>query len=171
MARRVRESRRALKVDLAAVVRDAGVDRALVFIREPFSTRLLHRMWAAGVSRSDGAQLLAQSDACSVLGAVRAAEGDTTASAPVTAECNRETADDARLGGAAFGPALPLEPIDAEGRVNGDIVYAADLGAHNEVLRSRFGDRPWYRLTVVRPGERAIRPTLERYEEAQSRKP
>lgn len=172
MARRVRDNRRALKVDLAAIVRDAGVDRALVFIREPFSTRVLHRMWAAGVSRSDAAQLLARSDACSLLSAVRSAEGDTTASASVTAECEREIADDARLGGGAFGPALPLEPIDADGRVSGDIVYVADLGERNEVLRARFGDRPWYRLTIVRPGARDVRPVLEAYvKAAESRKP
>ncbi len=36
-----------------------------------------------------------------------------------------------------FGAALVLEPIDAQWRVDGDVIYAADLGAHNEVLRRR----------------------------------
>ena len=32
--------------------------------------------------------------------------------------------------------------------VGGDVVYALDLGGHNDALRSRFGDRTWYRIAV-----------------------
>jgi hypothetical protein len=34
------------------------------------------------------------------------------------------------------------------GRINGDVVYVADLGDRNVVLRGRFKDRPWYRLAI-----------------------
>ncbi|HZI40465.1 MAG TPA: hypothetical protein VFD67_02155, partial [Gemmatimonadaceae bacterium] len=30
------------------------------------------------------------------------------------------------------------------GRVGGNVVFARDLGARNELLRERFGDRTWY---------------------------
>lgn len=49
---------------------------------------------------------------------------------------------------APFGPALPLEPIDSAGRINGDVVYVADLGDRNDVRRERFKDRTWYRLAI-----------------------
>ena len=196
MADRVRESRRPLKVNLAAVVAGASLDRALVFLREPFTTRLLHRMWGVGVSRSDAAQLLARSDHCSLLTAIRAAEADTAASraervasiarnaapynggpaslrltdpsvrissmAALTPECQSELVEDAQLGGAALGPALPLEPIGADGRIDGNVIFVADLGERNEVLRARFGDRTWYRLTIVQP-DRSVRPTITPY--------
>jgi hypothetical protein len=45
-------------------------------------------------------------------------------------------------------PFFAANEIDADGRVGGDVVYALDLGEHNEVLRSRFGDRAWYRIGV-----------------------
>lgn len=70
----------------------------------------------------------------------------------LTPECRAEFDDDARYGGASFGPALPLEPIDANGRVDGDVVYVADLSDRNEVLRERFGNRAWYRLPTTRVG-------------------
>jgi hypothetical protein len=39
--------------------------------------------------------------------------------------------------------------VGADGRVNGNVVFARDLGDRNELLRERFGDRSWYRY---RPG-------------------
>jgi len=62
--------------------------------------------------------------------------------------CRAELQTDMRIGGAAFGPALPLEPIGKDGRIDGDVIYVADLGEKNAVLRTRFGDRVWYRLLV-----------------------
>lgn len=66
-----------------------------------------------------------------------------------SAECRAELAEDARLGGAPFGLGLPLLPISG-GRMDGPVIYAADLGERNELLRARFGDRPWFRAVVVR---------------------
>ena len=71
-------------------------------------------------------------------------------SASLTPECRAELAADEQPGQAAFGPALPLEPIDAAGRIDGDVIYVADLLDRNEVLRHRFGDRTWYSLAVTR---------------------
>ena len=75
-----------------------------------------------------------------------------TSSASLTPECQAELDADTRPGGAPFGPALPLEPIDSAGHIDGDVIYVADLLERNELLRRRFGDRGWYRLTVTRDG-------------------
>jgi hypothetical protein len=70
----------------------------------------------------------------------------------LTPLCKAELETDGKLGVATFGSVLPLEPIDANGRVDGDVIYVIDLGERNEVLKARFGDRTWYRLSVMRPG-------------------
>ena len=49
-------------------------------------------------------------------------------------------------GHGASGAAL----FDSTGHVGGPVVYALDMGRHNEVLRGRFGDRKWYRYEVPR---------------------
>lgn len=73
-----------------------------------------------------------------------------TSAEAVTGSCRAELEADVQLGGAPFGPTLPLEPIDKMGRVDGDVIYVADLLDHNSVLRRRFSDRRWYRLVVAR---------------------
>ena len=40
---------------------------------------------------------------------------------------------------------LANQRVDVDGRIGGDVVFARDLGARNELLRARFGDRTWYR--------------------------
>lgn len=67
----------------------------------------------------------------------------------ITPACQAELESDRGQVVAAFGPALPLEPIGPDGRLDGDVIYAADLGERNELLRARFGNRTWYRLVRV----------------------
>jgi len=182
LAAQARDARQTLKADIAGAVRDANAHNALVFLREPFTTRLTRRLWGIGMPRSDAAQIIARSDACSVLGALRVAEGDSSgspnkrafvrsavvtlpgpAAAPdldgrprvrvasrkaITPQCQAEIDADRQLGVAPFGPALTLEHFGADGRIGGDVIYVADLGDRNEVLRGRFGGRRWYRLTL-----------------------
>ncbi|HWH52741.1 MAG TPA: hypothetical protein VN651_14425, partial [Gemmatimonadaceae bacterium] len=69
--------------------------------------------------------------------------------ASITPECQAALDADARYSEVPFGPGLVLEPIDAAGRIDGDVVYIADLGERNERLRKRFGDRSWYRIATV----------------------
>jgi 4-amino-4-deoxy-L-arabinose transferase-like glycosyltransferase len=181
MASHTRAQRRALKVDMAGAVRDAGLHHAVVFLREPFSQRLIRRLWALGVARGAAPGLVQTHDACVLLTAIEAAERDTVDSraakvaalagippvvnpegsvatdpsihvasrASLTPACEAEINGDNGQSPVPFGAALVLEPIDARGRIDGDVVYAADLGAHNEVLRGRFGDRAWYRLRLA----------------------
>ena len=84
-----------------------------------------------------------------------------TSSASLTPDCRAEIDADAQPGTAPFGPGLPLEPIDRAGRIDGDVIYVADLLERNEVLRRRFGDRAWYRLVAGRdaagrPGAKVV---------------
>lgn len=81
----------------------------------------------------------------------------------ITPECQAELDADKRLGGSPFGPALPLEEIGPDGRVGGDIVYAADLGDRNEVLRTRFSSRAWYRLSLVQGANGRLSARVDRY--------
>jgi hypothetical protein len=63
---------------------------------------------------------------------------------------------------------LPLIPVDSLGRIGGDVVYARDFGARNELLRDRFPDRAWY---VARPEVRndTLRFTLEPWQSPTAR--
>jgi 4-amino-4-deoxy-L-arabinose transferase-like glycosyltransferase len=196
MANDVRNTRRVLKVDVASMVAAANIHHALVFLREPVGSQIQHRLWGLGMSRSDAAQLLARSDACSLFDALRAVENDssiapdgkpaavTRAAAPFVAgsanlhaadptvhitsaaslspACHTEFDNDAKIGVATFGSALFLEPINAAGHIDGDIIYVMDLGERNALLKVRFGDRTWYRLSAMRPND--PEPTLRPYE-------
>lgn len=75
----------------------------------------------------------------------------------IPSECKAEVQADARLPTAPFGPALPLEPVDSAGRINGDVVYVADLGDRNDVLRERFKDRTRYRPSIRSMADRSLR--------------
>jgi hypothetical protein len=83
--------------------------------------------------------------------------------ANITPGCRAEIAIDRERSTVPFGPALLLEPIGADGRLGGDIIYAADLRDHNEVLRKRFGDRRWYRLTTTRAPDGSRQPLITPY--------
>ena len=61
-----------------------------------------------------------------------------------TSVCLREVERDAS-GSMPFALFLAQQEIDSSGRVGGNVVFARDLGARNELLRERFGDRTWYR--------------------------
>jgi hypothetical protein len=195
-AGQVKATRQFLRLDVRRAVADARLTHALVFVREPFSGRLLKRMWGVGVPRGEAASLMASSDACSLVDGVRAAELDTAATrdaraarvrsaallfqqgpqlirtrdpqirinsmASISPACRAEM-DGERYVSMSFGAALPHETIMPDGRLGGNVVYAADLGEHNEVLRGRFGDRAWYRLEAVESPSGVLRATLVAY--------
>ena len=197
MARQVRDVRNTFKVDIAAAIDANHVHHALVLMHEPMSGRLERRLWGVGMSRSDAARLFAQSDACSVLEALRSVESEPAiapivrsgngdrALGPVCAKqclnpaldptihissdqsltpaCRAELSLDAQYGALPFGPALLLEPIDRNGRIDGDVVYATDLGERNTQLRARFGDRAWYHFSVQHLTDGSLRPIVTPY--------
>ena len=53
------------------------------------------------------------------------------------------------IGTMPYAAFLAKQSFDADGRVGGNVVFVRDMGARNELLRARFGDRTWYRY---RPG-------------------
>lgn len=83
--------------------------------------------------------------------------------ASLTGACRAEFDSDSLGGFVPFGVGLPLLPINAAGRIDGDVIYAADLGEANERLRSRFGDRQWYRLTASAQNGGRLEPVLTPY--------
>jgi hypothetical protein len=83
--------------------------------------------------------------------------------AAIDSTCRAELQADQQIANVPFGPALPLEPIGSDGRLDGDIIYAADLGEHNEVLRERFGGRRWYRMTSAEEPDGTLRAVVSPY--------
>ena len=178
-----RPVRAAFKVDLEPAKRSIESGKALVFVYEPASGRLMRRLWGLGISRPDAARLMATKDNCALLDgvldeaqrldlpSVRLARLERTKSyAPppgwrlmvndvafrtsdresITPRCREELLSDMnRPGAVAYGQTLLENTIGPDGRIGGPIVFVADLAEHNEVLRARFGDRPWYRLDLV----------------------
>ena len=58
-----RNSMLSMRVDVDALARQAGVQGALVFVRE-WGSELMARMWALGVSRVESERIYKQADAC-----------------------------------------------------------------------------------------------------------
>jgi hypothetical protein len=197
MVRQAHDSASAFKLDIEGAVRANNIHHALALVHEPFSGRLMRRLWGVGMTRGDAARVFAAGDACSVLEAVRAAETDSasppdlratmvmtrvrplardtarvpasdpmihiSSEKPISPACQAELDEDLRYGGMPFGPALLLEPIGADGTLDGDVVYASDLGERNASLRPRFGARTWYRVWVEPAPDGSLRPVITRY--------
>ena len=151
------------RVDPAAVARDAGLHNALVFVNEDSRSRTLHRLWSLGLGRGDAARLMDSAPTCAVRLAVDAEEARMPTSAEgrlqrlidvatrldSTALASPGCEDDARRDAAGWTTYMPFfaaNEIGRDGRIGGDVIYALDLGQHDEVLRSRFGNRTWYRF-------------------------
>jgi 4-amino-4-deoxy-L-arabinose transferase-like glycosyltransferase len=166
VATRVRSYQRIparFRVDPTAVTRAAGVHHALVFVNEDSRTRTLHRLWSLGIGRGDAARLMDSAPVCAVRLAIDAEQSRSPAQAagrlerlvnaattldtlaPVPAACRDDQRRDAE-GWLTYLPFFAANEVGPDGRLGGDVVYALDLGEHNEVLRSRFGDRAWYRI-------------------------
>lgn len=181
-AESARPLRLAFKVDLDPVVRALKGAKALIFVSEPASARLMRRMWGMGISRPDAARLIATKDNCSLLEVVLdearrlGSPGDrlsrlersksyapppgwkllvddvafrTSDRESITPRCRAELLTDRSIRAAiSYGPALLLNEIGNDGHIAGPVIFVADLAEHNDVLRGRFADRPWYRLEL-----------------------
>ena len=165
---RVRMYRRAspiLRIAAADVAREGNLRNALVFINEGRQARNLHYLWELGLSRGSAARLMVSASACAVRMSI---DAETAIEPPRTAGrldrlvkgamafdaqdpptlplvCINDVRRDDE-GAASYGPFFPANDIGPDGHLGGNVVYALDLGPHNEVLRARFGDRTWYRF-------------------------
>ena len=173
--RQYRHSSPVSRVDAAEVTRAAGIHNALVFINEGREARNLHYLWALGLSRGDAARLMVSASACGVRQAIAREESmqprenlgrrdrlirsamafDTVVDLPPICATDVRQDDE---GSASFAPFFPANGIGPDGHVAGDVIYVLDLGAHDEVLRSRFGSRSWYRFGPRRdPSDTTLR--------------
>ena len=69
-AQSIRPTRLAFKVDLEPALESLDGGKALVFITETASSRLMRRIWGLGISRPAAARLVATKDNCALLDAV-----------------------------------------------------------------------------------------------------
>ncbi len=65
-----------MRVDVAAASRGAGVENAVVLVRESWGAQLIVRLWARGVPRSSAEQVYRRADACMLDRAVESLERD-----------------------------------------------------------------------------------------------
>src|SRR5262249_37589302 len=122
LAQQARGARHSMRIDVAEAITSAGIDHAVVFLREPLSARLTRRLWGIGASPSATAQLVATREPCALLASLIKAESDTArprsfvvpmamkgaASAVPGEHCATEHAADSLAGFVPFGVALPL---------------------------------------------------------------
>jgi len=67
-----------------------------------------------------------------------------------TPKCLWEFQRDQALGGTlAFSLFLAHQRVGRDGRIDGDVIFVRDLGERNELLRTRFADRTWYRYRLA----------------------
>jgi hypothetical protein len=158
--------------------RTAGATHAVVVIPDGWGTRLVVRLWQQGVAVRRSTRLYAAIDACALEQALTAAEQDTSAHrrlletldslaslnrpgvrAHLTADdnlrvpagelpepCAREIAVD-RRGYYSFAPFLYLNAAT----LDGDIVWARDLGPGNAALFRRYAGRRLLRYAPRTP--------------------
>ena len=168
VASRIRGYRRIaplMRFDPDRMVRTAHLKNALVFINEGREARNLHYLWGLGLSRGNAARLMVSASACAVRLSIDAEQArrpasekgrldrlvagaiafDQQATTAIPAACAEDTQMDLE-GGASYAPFFPANTFDSTGHLGGNVVYALDLGNHDEALRARFGDRTWYRF-------------------------
>jgi len=162
----------------------AGITHAVVVIPDGWGSRLIARMWAAGISIPDSTAIYRAFDACTLEERLRRAEADhargpellrrlgvemasadpgETAAGVVpdpmirlprdhrlTPGCMDEIEKD-RRGMLQWSPYLHLNTPS----LDGDVVWARDVGAANRLLRSMYPDRTLYRYSWSRTAGRA----------------
>lgn len=151
----------------------AGIANAVVVIPDGWGSRLIVRMWALGVPVWRSNRLYAAIDACTLEQALDAAEGDPPARGRLLATLDSlaalrraglpgDATDDPNLhllpgvqlpeactaeirfdrrGFLAYAPFLYLNTA----RLDGDVVWARDMGKRNAPLFARYAGRRFYR--------------------------
>ena len=161
-----------MRVDYTDVARKAGVEHALIFVRESWGSQLMSRMWAIGVPHSAAEGYYRNVDACQLEDALSLLERDKVRNAEATSRLLPLLADSARvvrselspdrsermLPGTAYGESCQrhiledragftlLAPLMSESW--GSNVYARDLQARDTLLLARYFDRSVY---LMRP--------------------
>ncbi len=161
------------RFDADSAAAAAGVENALVFVRESWGAQMVARMWALGISRSDVEHLYRQSDACALEEGIHSAErsgihgeaalnaltplmqpAGTVRPSPFSPDSSERYLPGATYTSRCmeriaedrdgFTPFVPF--LLAHGGGN---IYARDLGEQNPLLIAQYPDRPVYLLKPV----------------------
>jgi hypothetical protein len=173
--------------DADAAARRAGVDRALVFVRESFGAQIIARMWGLGVPAGAAERIYRRVDACQLHQAVARIESLPPGVRPSGLEAGTALltlmGDSARLVPSPLSPdttelVLPGSryPADclrhiAEDRAGftlfppllvarSDNIFVRDLGGRNALVLDHFPDRPVFLLRPAN-GELGSEPRFE----------
>lgn len=148
----------------------AGVENALVFVRESWGAQMVARMWALGISRSDAEHLYWQSDACALEEGIHRAErsglrgelalaaldplihpAGTTRPSPFSPDSSERY-----IPGTTYTPRCVEHIEEDRGGFTlfapfllahgGGNIYARDLGEENALLTEQYPDRTAYLL-------------------------
>jgi len=173
-----------MRFDYVAAARRAGVDGALIFVRESWGTQLMARMWALGVPRSETELLYGKVDACVLEQRLTALEQAGVHDSAALSALLPLLADSARAVKSPFSadvteryvPGTEYTPTCmerlSEDRLGftllapllyadwGRNVYARDMHARNVALIRRYPNRPVY---LLRPPSNATGAVPELY--------
>lgn len=148
----------------------AGVEGALILVRESWGAQLIARLWALGVTRSDAEAIYRTVDTCVLEDAVANLEAGSSRGDAATTMLRALAVDSLRLvesmlspdrtervlPGAVYGARCRQRVLEDRGgytflapllaRDPGTNVYARDLHGRDTVLLARFPERPVYLL-------------------------
>lgn len=161
------------RLDYLSPAAEAGVERALIFVRESWGSQLIARLYGVGVSRSEADALYRTIDSCLLDGAIAGLEVSGMRGAAALERLRPLSRDSLRLLSSTLSPDhtermlpgttysstcqrriledrggyafyAPLLARDAGGNV-----YARDLHARDTLLIQRYADRPVYLLRAA----------------------
>jgi hypothetical protein len=159
--------------DYVAPAEKAGVENALILVRESWGAQLIARLYALGVSRSDAEALYRTVDTCLLDGAITELEAGEVRGAAAMERLRPITGDSLRLVISTLSPdgterVLPGTTYSATcqrrlledragyaffapllARDAGTNIYARDLHARDTLLLQRYAGRPLYMLRGV----------------------
>ena len=162
-----------MRLDYVAPARTAGVEGALIFVRESWGAQLIARLWGLGVSRSDAEVLYRSVDSCLLDRAIDSLEIAGRRGADAVAHLRPLTRDSLRLVASTLSPdgterVLPgaMYPDVCQRRVLedrggytffapvlthdvGTNIYARDLHARDTLLLQRHAARAVFLLRAA----------------------
>lgn len=151
----------------------AGLDGALIFVRESWGAQLIARLYGLGVTRSDAEALYRTVDTCVLEGAVSGLEAGSIRGSAAMDRLRPLTGDSLRLQistlspdgtermlpGSTYSPTCQRRILEDRAgysffapllaRDPGSNIYARDLHARDTVLLARYPERPVYLLRAV----------------------
>lgn len=161
---------RSMRVDYTDVARQAGIENALIFVRESWGSQLMSRIWAVGVPHSEAESLYRNVDACALENTLSSLERSGMRDTVALKALLPLLADSSRVVRSTLSPddserLLPGSPYnlrcqrrildDREGFTLlaplmatdwGSNTYARDLHERDSLLVNRFPTRPVYLL-------------------------